>query len=110
MDFCSIVYEKEFLLAKFQKCIERVILVQRVVRLRLTVIEHKKTISLPRSQEIIKASAGLRTFIVAVFKSKIAKQEQLLRAHETAEYAKLDLIRQITDDNERADKKELNKI
>ena len=54
--------------------VENVILIQRITKLRQIIKQHEKTSSLKQSQEIIKASAGLKGLIIAIFKHKVRAQ------------------------------------
>ena len=79
LGYCNMHYEKAFMVAKFQKYLETVILIQRMVRLRYIIKQHNKTLFDKKSQDIVKAAAGLRTLIVCIFKNRIATQQDLIR-------------------------------
>lgn len=100
---CTANYEKAVMVAKFQKYIEYIILIQRIFKLVYIIKQHKLTASLQKSQDIIKASAGLKALIVAIFKNKVQRQEELLKQHQQQQYAVLDAIREETVDVERVD-------
>ena len=105
--FCQANYSKAVIHAKFTKCIERIILIQRVFKLYLKIKSHKKTLFSTGSQNIVRASAGLRSIIVVIYKSNLERQQDLFKEHERQQYSLLDDIRAKCKDPERVDSKKV---
>ena len=103
-------YDQAVMHAKFQQYIERIILLQRIFKLRFIIKQHKTTASIKKSQEIIKASAGLKSLIIAIYKHKVQSQEEFLKKHELDQYKVLDEIRDNNDDAERVCTNKMEKL
>ena len=109
LHFMQAQASKAFMVAKFQKFLQRIIVLQRILKLKhkvrdATPFSWQKSGQTQEKKDLVAASKGLCMFIQCVFASNIVRQKEIISAEEEyqeEQYKLLDAIRERGDDKER---------